>query len=49
MAKDETLAERCKAHIKWWRDPSEHAEAIKYQMPPLDAGKNFKPPEPKKK
>jgi hypothetical protein len=29
--------------------PSEHAEAIKYQMPPLDAGKNFKPPEPKKK
>ena len=49
MAKDETLAERCKAHVKWWRDPSEHAEAIKYQMPPLDAGKNFKPPELKKK
>jgi hypothetical protein len=50
LAKDETIEARCKAHIKWWRDPSEHAEAIKYQMPALDAGKNFKPPEaPKKK
>ena len=49
VAIQETAADRCKAHVKWWRDPSEHAEAIKYQMPPLDAGKNFKPPELKKK
>ena len=46
---DGTLATPCKDYIKWWRDPAEHAEATKYKMPPLDAGKNFKPPELKKK
>ncbi len=29
-------------------DAVQKLRAIKYQMPPLDAGKNFKPPEAKK-
>lgn len=39
---DDTLKEKCAKHVRWWRDPSENAPAMRYQMPPLDAGKKKK-------